>query len=167
MTFDRVKLISELIRDEDERLRAYRCTAGKRTIGIGRNLDDVGISAAETAALGITVASCIARGITTAQSRALCDNDVARCERDLDRELSWWRGLAPVRQRVLFNMCFNMGIGRRGKSGLLSFTNTLASIQRGDFAAAAAGMRASRWHDQVGQRAVRLERMMETGKEPA
>jgi len=167
MTFDRKKLGAELVRDEGERLRVYRCTAGKRTVGVGRNLDDVGISAAETAMLGITVASCIALGIDQVQSRTLLDNDIVRCEGDLDRALPWWRILNPVRQRVLLNMCFNMGIGRVGKTGLLSFTNTLARIQRGDFAGAAAGMRASKWHDQVGKRALRLEAMMETGKEPA
>ena len=167
MTYDRQKLRVELVRDEGEKLAVYRCTAGKRTIGVGRNLDDVGISAAETAKLGITVSSCVARGISQAQSRTLLDSDIDRCERDLDRALPWWRTLNPVRQRVLLNMCFNMGVGRRGVSGLLSFTNTLAMIERGNFAGAAAGMKASKWHRQVGQRAVRLEAMMQTGKEPA
>lgn len=167
MTYDRQKLTAELVRDEGERLRVYRCTAGKRTVGVGRNLDDVGISAAETAALGITVTSCVARGIDQAQSRALLVNDIIRCEWDLDRALPWWRTLNAVRQRVMLNMCFNMGVGRRGVSGLLSFTNTLAMVERGNFAGAAAGMKASKWHRQVGQRAVRLETMMQTGKEPA
>jgi len=160
MSYDRARLEAELARDEGERLRVYRCTAGKRTIGIGRNLDDVGISAAETAALGITVASCIARGITREQSRALFANDIARVEAGLDRHLPWWRGLDGVRQRVLLNMGFNLGLG-----GLLGFRNTLARIERGDFAGAAEGMKASLWHRQVGARAERLESMMATGKD--
>lgn len=184
MTYDRVKLERELIRDEDERFRVYRCTADKLSVGIGRNLEAkrfctdgstaIGITPAETKALGITVKSIIANGITRTQSRALFANDIAGIEKDLDRALPWWRKLDPVRQRVLLNMCFNMGIGRapvpakriKG-AGLLQFVNTLPKMQAGDFAGAARGMKASLWHDQVGQRAIRLEAMMATGKEPA
>lgn len=159
MTYDRARLVAELVRDEGERFKVYRCTAGKRTIGVGRNLDDVGISAAETARLGITVASAIARGISQSQSRDLLANDIDRCERDLDRNLSWWRQLDGVRQRILLNMCFNLGI-----RSLLGFRNTLAAIEDGLYEHAARGMEASLWHRQVGARAVRLEAMMRTGK---
>lgn len=158
MTYDRDALATELIRDEGERFKVYRCPAGKRTIGIGRNLDDVRISPAETAALGITLASVLKNGITREQSRALFANDIAACERQLDAKLPWWRGLSDVRQRVLLNMCFNLGIGR-----LLGFKNTLARMERGDFVGAAAGMRASLWARQVGARAERLATMMEKG----
>ena len=159
MSYDRHALEAELVRDEGERLTVYRCTAGKQTIGIGRNLDGVGISVAETRQLGITKATAIARGITVAQSRALFANDIARVESDLDARLSWWRSLDDVRQRVLINMCFNLGI-----NGLLCFKNTLAMINAHRFADAAAGMAASLWHRQVGARALRLESMMRTGR---
>lgn len=158
MSYGRDALAAELTRDEGEKLKVYRCTAGKRTIGIGRNLDDVGISRAETAALGITLASVLKNGITREQSRALFANDIAECERQLDAKLPWWRTLGDVRQRVLLNMCFNLGI-----NGLLGFKNTLAKVQRADFAGAAAGMRASLWARQVGARAERLAAMMEKG----
>lgn len=170
VSYDRAALTAELIRDEDERLKVYRCTANKRTIGVGRNLDDVGISKAETAALGITVASVCTNGITRPQSRALLANDIDACARQLDAKLPWWRALGDVRQRVLLNMCFNMGIGRRPDpvknikgAGLLQFVNTLTKIERGDFAGAAAGMRSSLWARQVGARADRLALMMEKG----
>jgi lysozyme len=167
--YSRDKLDEELIRDEDEKLRVYLCTSKKRTIGVGRNLDDVGISPAECKALGITVASCIAKGITKDQSRALLVNDIARSEADLDRTLPWWRSLSDARQRVLLNMCFNMGIGRRaspGKpaNGLLSFEGgTLLAVREGRWADAKQGMLASKWAGQVGARAVRLAAMMLAG----
>ncbi len=41
MSFDMKKLIDELVLDEGLRLTAYRCTAGKATIGIGRNFEGV------------------------------------------------------------------------------------------------------------------------------
>lgn len=159
MIYDRTKLRTELARDEGLRLKVYRCTAGARTIGIGRNLDAVGIRAAERQQLGITVAICIASGITSAQAYALLESDIDACERDLDARLPWWRSLDDVRQRVLLNMCFNLGIGR-----LLGFKNTLAAVQARRFADASAGMKASAWHNQVGARAVRLEAMMATGR---
>ncbi|MEG3160927.1 glycoside hydrolase family protein [Sphingomonas sp. LB2R24] len=173
MTYDMARLSAEIARDEGDKLRVYRCTEGKRSIGRGRNLDDVGISAEETRLLGITLTSCLTRGITQVQSDALFANDIKRSERDLDAKLPWWRTLNGVRQRVLLNMCFNMGIGRAPDAkrqitgaGLLGFYGTLPKLQRGDWAGAVAGMKASKWHDQVGARAIRLEAMMLTGKEP-
>ena len=40
-------LREDLIADEGIRLKPYLCPAGKTTIGVGRNLDDVGITEAE------------------------------------------------------------------------------------------------------------------------
>ncbi|NBW16869.1 MAG: lysozyme, partial [Caulobacteraceae bacterium] len=44
MPFDRAALIRQIRLHEGERLKPYRCTAGKLTIGVGRNLDDRGIT---------------------------------------------------------------------------------------------------------------------------
>jgi lysozyme len=172
VNYDRAKLVTRLIGDEDLRLKVYRCTEDKLSCGVGRNLDDVGIRPAEKQALGLTVASIIKNGLTRSQALALLDNDIDAAEADLDRALPWWRSLSDVRQRVLLNMCFNMGIGRvaspgKKAKGLLSFVNTLTFMRTGNFVAAAKGMRASQWADQVHARAERLARMMETGKDVA
>lgn len=132
------RLLAELTRDEGLRLKPYKCPAGKTTIGIGRNLDDVGISAAE--------------------AEHLCRNDVARVVAELDAALPWWRGLDEVRQRVLANMGFNLGV-----PGLLGFKNTLRKVKDGDYLGAAQGMLASKWAGQVGPRALRLAQMMRDG----
>lgn len=55
-------------------------------------------------------------------------------------------------------MAFQMGI-----VGLLGFTNTLAAIKRGDYAAAATGMLASLWARQTPARAKRMADMMRAG----
>lgn len=136
--FDRKQLIVELSRDEGKRLKPYVDTVGKTTIGVGRNLTDV--------------------GITDAECDLLLSNDIDRTVAWLDRNLSWWRQLDAVRQRVVVNMAFNMG------GSLLTFTNTLAAMKRGDYAAAADGMLASKWATQVGARATRLATMMREGK---
>lgn len=138
---DRAAMIRQLRLHEGERLKPYRCTAGKLTIGIGRNLED--------------------RGITAEESAYLLGNDITGFYAALLRELPWVAQLDDVRQRVLLDMAFNMGI-----AGLLTFKNTLATIKAGDYEKAAGMMLQSRWAEQVGQRADRLSRMMFTGKDP-
>jgi len=139
---NREALAKQLVIDEGLRLKPYHCTAGKLTIGVGRNLDDV--------------------GITKAEAMMLLASDIERVETELDRVLPWWRGMSDKRQQVLANMCFNMGIGN-STCGLLSFRNTLAAMQRGDYKAAARGMLDSAWARQVGDRSERLAKMMEQG----
>lgn len=127
-----------LIHDEGLKLRPYRDSIGKLTIGIGRNLDDVGITATE--------------------ADFMLGNDIQKVQIDLNRALSWWIILSERRQLVLASMCFNMGI-----STLLGFKNTLADMKEGRYKEAAEGMRQSKWATQVGDRAERLAVMMEEG----
>jgi lysozyme len=156
--WDRQKLEDELTVDEGKRLKAYKDTVGKWSIGIGRNLDDVG-----TAPLSRTKADVLANGINEAECDLLFDYDIKRTEADLDRKLPWWRKLDPVRQRVMLNMCFNMGIGN-GQSGLTGFVNTLGMVERGEYSRAADGMLNSKWARQVGIRSQRLANMMREGR---
>jgi len=135
---DIAKLKADLIRDEDLRLKPYRCTAGKITIGVGRNLDDV--------------------GVTRAEALTLLDNDVTRVTGDLDRVLPWWRKLDEPRRRALANMAFNLGIER-----LRGFRKMLAALEAGDYARAAAEAPDSLWASQVVGRAVRIVQTLRTG----
>jgi lysozyme len=156
-------LRAELRRDEGWVVnKTYRCTEGKLSAGCGRNLDDVGILPSETALLGITTADARKKGVTDRQATILLDNDIQRSKADLDRVLPWWRTLDLVRQRVLINMCFNMGIGN-GAKGLSSFRNTLRYIREGNYGHAADNMLASKWAGQVGARAKRLADLMRLG----
>jgi lysozyme len=56
-------------------------------------------------------------------------------------------------------MAFNMGV-----EGLLQFHTTLALIQAGHYDQAASAMLLSKWATQVGQRAIELARIMQTGE---
>lgn len=134
----RADLLALLEQDEGLRLKPYRDTVGKLTIGIGRNLDDV--------------------GVTTEEARYLLENDVGRAESDLDRNIPWWRQLSEKRQHVLVSLVFNMGWGR-----LSAFVKFLAALKRNDWAGAAHEMRDSRWFLQVKGRGERLAAMMEQG----
>ncbi len=130
----------QLLKHEGLRLKPYRCSAGKLTIGVGRNLED--------------------RGITKDEALMMLDNDIRLCEEQLISRIgSVYKGLDEVRKSVLINMCFNLGIG-----GLLEFNNTLAFVASGDWERAANNMLVSRWAKQVGRRAIELAEMMRKGK---
>lgn len=128
-------LKDQLILHEGLKLKPYKCTAGKITIGVGRNIEDI--------------------GITEDEARALLDNDILRVAQELDNGLPWWRDLSDVRQRVLLDMAFNLGTPT-----LMKFKNTLGLIEAGDFVGASEEMLRSRWAEQVGQRAITLSKAM-------
>jgi lysozyme len=136
MNADRLKRL--LTKHEDRRAKPYRDSLGKLTIGIGRNLDD--------------------RGLSDAEIDFLFANDIASVQRDLTANLPWVKTLDDTRQCVFADMCFNLGISR-----LLGFRNMLAAAQRGDFATAANEMLNSQWAHQVGARATELANLMRLG----
>ena len=128
-----------LIRHEGLRLKPYRDAESKLTIGVGRNLDD--------------------EGITRAEALMLLDNDIATVRRDVTRAFPWFPGLDPVRKDVVLTMVFNLGL-----PGFRRFEKTIAAIRAGDWENAAREMLRSRWASQVGKRATELAAMMERGK---
>jgi lysozyme len=130
-------IVAILKRDEGVRLFPYLDTVGKWTIGCGRNLSDNGISPGEV--------------------DYLLGNDIFRTEMEA-KAFHWYGALDDVRQAVVLSMIFNLGL-----TGFRGFHNTIRAIERGDYATAAANMLVSKWARQVGQRANRLAKMMETG----
>lgn len=145
----------DLIRDEGCRLIPYMDTVGKLTTGIGRCLDTNPLTDEEILKVGHNGRN---RGITKEQALYLLANDIKKVDADLDREIPWWRKLNTVRQDVLRNMCFNLGIG-----GLLTFKNTLRAIEQGNWEVASHNMVTSKWATQVGARAKRLAVQMLQG----
>lgn len=130
-----------LILHEGLRLTPYHCTTGKLTIGIGRNLEDT--------------------GITEAEARHLLRNDLQRLRRALPAGFVGWERLGPVRRAVLTDMAYNVGV-----AGLLGFRKLRTALALRDWPEAARQMLDSRWATQVGERAHRLARMMETDRWP-
>lgn len=124
-------LKQELIVDEGVRNKPYVDTVGKMTIGVGRNLTDVGISSQEV--------------------DYLLNNDIAKASKQLFEALPWAVSLSDARQRALVNMTFNLGI-----RGLLGFVTTLNHIKEGRYEEASQSMLNSKWASQVGNRAKRL-----------
>lgn len=143
-------LITDLMRDEGLRLRAYpdpiSPTGHPWTIGYGHTGPEV--------KPGLVW--------THAQARAALEADIAEHVEHLDRHIPWWRTLSPTRQDVLANMVFNLGW-----KGLSGFRQTLAKVEAGDFDGAARNMGRSLWARQVKGRADRLMRLMREGRRDA
>lgn len=169
----------QLIVDEGVRLKPYYCTAGKLTVGVGRNLEGNGLSWGEMMALiggnalrkarfpadyetldGETLLMALIRdmkinGITKEEAIMLLNNDIYLADADLRAKVKWYDGAPEELKSVLINMTFNMGIGN-SKKGLLSFRNTLWYMGAGEYEKAAENMLKSKWARQVKDRAERL-----------
>jgi len=128
-------LVNQLKRHEGFRPHVYLCTAGKQTVGYGRNLDDTGLSESEAAVLLV--------------------NDVNRAKQVLLSRVPVYAELSPARQNVLINMTVNMGVIR-----LLGFKQMLNALWAGNFEQAADEMLSSKWAKQVGGRADELAQQM-------
>jgi lysozyme len=131
-------LQDELIRDEALRFKPYTDREGKLTIGVGRNLTDVGISRDE--------------------AMMLLNNDITSAVGALDQLIPWWRQMSEARQHVVVNMCFNLGPQK-----LMGFRLALAAMESGNYEDAALQMEASEWYNEVGGRAIRLTGQMRAG----
>lgn len=132
------KIEAQLIRHEGLRLKPYRCSAGKLSIAVGRNLDDV--------------------GITKQEAMVMLRNDLVRVNMELRSAIKVFEGLSENRRLVLIDMCFNLGLHR-----FLKFKKMLAALEKREYDQAADEMLNSRWARQVGKRAKRLAQKMREG----
>ena len=137
---DLLKLTEQLKVEESLRLKPYVDTVGKITIGYGRNLTDDGISEVEAVDFLRT--------------------EIDEVLQELPPKISFWNNLNEVRQRVLADMAFNMGVPT-----LLTFKRMLAYMKINEFDLASNEMEDSLWATQVHGRAVKLAQMMRTGKD--
>ena len=139
MTLARNELETALVRDEGLVTLAYEDTVGKVTIGVGRNLDDL--------------------GITEGEAMFLLRNDIERVKMEVGQNFAWIDDLDSTRKNVIYNMVFNLGIVRFSK-----FKNMIAAMAKGDYIDASVEMMDSKWAHQVGRRAVRLAETMASGE---
>lgn len=130
----------------------YTCPAGYKTIGIGRNLETNPLTAKEKEVVKDL------NKITVEQAIYLLKNDVKRCTKDLINNVSFFYQLDDERQYALLDMCFNMGIKR-----LLGFKRMLNAMLIGDYRGAAKECLMSKYAKDVGKRAQRIARLIETG----
>ena len=136
------RLRDQLKHDEGVVPHAYQDSEGYWTIGVGRLIDE-------------------RKGglLSPKEIEYLLDNDIERVTISLQREWAWFNDLNDVRQEVLANMCFNLGL-----AGLKKFKKMIAALERRDWLDASREMLDSKWATQVGNRAIRLSKAMEAGQ---
>ena len=160
MKYIRTHLIKQLVQSEGLRLEVYQDTLGIDTIGVGRNLEDRGITTEELNVMDFpNIEAVYEHGITETDAAYLLENDVQIVEEELVRAHPCVDSLDAVRQLVLVDMAFNMGVPR-----LRKFKKMWAAIHDEDFQTAAKEMLDSRWANQVKSRSVKLANMMHTGE---
>ena len=160
MKYDKDLLMEKLVAHEGMRLDVYQDTLGINTIGIGRNLDDRGITKDELDWMDYpSIEYVYSDGITEADAIYLAQNDVQIVEEELLRAHPCVEELDAVRQLVLVDMAFNLGVPR-----LCKFKKMWAAIEAKDFPTAAKEMLDSRWANQVKSRSTKLAHAMHHGE---
>ena len=125
------KLIEMLKIHEGVETHAYKCSASKITIGVGRNIDPEG---------GI--------GLQEDEIDYLLQNDIDRIITELDFEYGWFSELNEARQDAMVDISFNLGQTR-----LRKFQKALTAMAKSDWDTAADEFMDSKWSKQVGNRA--------------
>ena len=135
-------IIEMLRKHESVETHAYKCSANKTTIGVGRNIDKNG---------GI--------GLSQMEIDYLLANDIKRVEAELSQAFNWYDDLNDARKDAMMDICFNLGLPR-----LMLFKKSLAAMSNRHYEIAAVELLDSRWASQVGQRAITISEMIRTGE---
>lgn len=123
---------------EGLRLKLYKDSVNKWSLGYGRNIEDMGISKEE--------------------ADYLFESDYKRVQKEL-LTLPWYLGLKLNARDALTDMCFNMGLTR-----LLEFKTMIMYLQAKNYTGASKEILNSKWATQVGQRAKDVALLMTQGE---
>jgi lysozyme len=146
--------LEELLKlEENFKPNAYKDSLGIWTVGYGRNLRNKGLSRAEVIDLLQQVK------VPEPLAQKWLQSDIQDTRIDLERYVKVFPALDPVRQDVLVDMAFNMGV-----TGLLKFQHFLLFLAQGQWNEAADAMLNSLWATQVGNRAKVLSEMIRSGR---
>jgi len=133
-----LELAADLIKShEGLKLRPYLCTAGRLTIGYGRNIEDNGISARE--------------------AEVMLDSDILETLTDL-KSFKWWHALSDNRKAALVDFRFQMGASR-----FRLFKKTITALALGDFNIAADELLDSKYAKQCPNRAETISSLIRNG----
>ena len=135
---DPFKLKTTLVRHEGLRLKPYLDTVGKITIGIGRNLDD--------------------NGITENEAYYLLSHDISNATTNAQNVFPNFDSFSEDRQIAIVDMMFNLGL-----NGFLRFKKMIEYINKERWDLAAVEALDSKWATQVGKRASEIALMLKVG----
>lgn len=128
-------LRDQLRRDEGVKYEPYVDSLGFLTIGIGTRFP-----------------------LTDVEVDMLYAHRLGQIADELDRALPWVANLDEARCNALINMAYNMGVPR-----LLSFKKMLKAMELEQWSLAADEALHSNWYHQVGPRATRIAKQIDTG----
>jgi lysozyme len=111
---------------------------GKLTVGVGRNLEDKGLSEDEI--------------------EYLLDNDISDCI-GAAQTFQWFGRLDPIRQAVIVELIFNLGLTR-----FKGFKKFIQFASEGRWMHAAEELKNSLWYEQVKGRGETLRKQFLTGE---
>jgi len=131
------KLKKQLIRHEGLELKPYKDSVGKLTIGVGRNLED--------------------RGVTKEEAMYLLENDIAIVLDAAVRLFPRFSAYPESKRLVIADMLFNLG-----ESSFRGFVEMIEAIKQEDWDRAALEMVNSKWFKQVGNRGIDLFNLMKS-----
>ena len=149
-------LLDQLKRHEGFRKRVYldTCTPPKPTIGYGYNLEANPLHLSS-----LEISQAHTKGINQVEAERLLKLMITQCRHQLEVTLPFFSKLDTVRQDVLINMCFNIGL-----AGLLKFKKSLLLIEAGEYSTASVELLNSKWSKDVGNRALELSTQMKKGE---
>ena len=157
--YDKDELVKQIAHHEGVVLKVYKDSLGIDTIGIGRNLEHRGIEDLELAHIEKTMSEIYENGITEQDAYFLAHRDIEIVEKELLASRPVVEELDNIRQRVLVDMAFNMGLPRLNK-----FYRMWSAINEHDFESAAVEMLDSLWARQVKSRSDTLAYAMKHGE---
>ena len=117
-----------LLKHEGLRLYPYHCSEDKLTIGIGRNIQD--------------------RGITEDEAKYLLANDINEVTEQLDKVWAAWRTFPVKAQYVCIDMAFQLGV-----EGFMKFRQSRQLMEEGMWTEASEEILRSKWARQTPNRA--------------
>tara|TARA_R100000353_G_scaffold38311_3_gene30364 strand:- start:7106 stop:7633 length:528 start_codon:yes stop_codon:yes gene_type:complete len=133
----------------------YKDTKGKRTIGIGFNLDEPS-NRKKAEAVGLNVQDMLSgRTLSDKEIKMLYNESIKQAANDANAFLPRAGRQPPVVQKVLIDMAFNLGLTKLNK-----FEKMREALLEGDYNKAADEMIDSKWYNQVGNRSKTLVKMM-------
>ncbi len=152
LTLDEV--VQRLVYHEGVKLKPYKDTKGKLTIGVGRCIDTNPFTYEELKAVGDWK-----KGITKNAAFFLLRNDIRRASKECKSNIPFYEELNDDRRYALLDMCFQLGIG-----GLLGFKKMLAAMSIGNWIEAKEQCLDSKYaREDSPKRAERIARTIETG----
>jgi len=169
---DRERLTEDVKLHEGHSAKVYLDTVGVPTIGYGRNLKAVPLSADEVRAivgdkqaetpeqLAAQLVLQLFYGIPLPAAELMLEHDLDRAARAARNLFPSFESLDAVRAEALVNMALNLGQGRLAK-----FVKLRAAIAMKDWPEAKRQALDSRWAIQVGNRATTLADRLERGQD--